>query len=69
VLLGHEGQLDAELLTTHAAHELLGKLVALVELDQDAVGQLALGELGDRLERELQALEVEPGGDCRAHGA
>jgi hypothetical protein len=74
VLLGDEQQLDTELVAAHAAHERLWELVALVELDEQRVGQLAVGELGeqrvgqlavgelgDRLERELQALEVEPG--------
>ena len=69
VLLGDEQQLDAELLAAHAAHELLRELVALVELDQQLVGELALGELVDRLERERQFLWGEPsGGGHRGHG-
>ncbi len=41
VLLFDEQQLDAELLAAHAPHEIGGKLVLLVQLDQARVGELA----------------------------
>ena len=61
VLLGDEQELDAEVLAAHAAHELLGELVALVELDQQRVWQLAARELADRLERELEGFQIQTG--------
>ena len=60
VLVGHEQQLDAELIAgRHPAHDLLWELVTLIELDQQRVGKLAGSELVDRLERDLQRLEIE----------
>jgi hypothetical protein len=56
--LGHEQELDAQLLAAHPAHQCLGELVALVELDQQRVGELAAGELADRFQRELERLEI-----------
>ena len=60
VLEGHEQQLDAEPVAgRHPAHELLWELVTLVEFDQQRIGKLALGEVVDRRQRDVQYLEIE----------
>ena len=74
---GTNTQLDAELVARrHPAHERLRELVALVELDQQRIGQLARGEVVDRLQRDLQHLGVElvghvnvPPLGARVHGS
>ena len=59
VFEGHEHQLDAELVAGgHPAHQLLRELVALVEFDQQRIGQLARGEVVDRRQRDLEHLGV-----------
>ena len=58
-LLVDEQQLDAELLAAHAPHDLGRKLVVLVELDQERVGELTLGELRDRVESHLERVDVQ----------
>ena len=59
VLLGDEQQLDAEVVAAHPLDQLGGELVALVEVDEQLLGQLVRGELADRVERHLQRVSVK----------
>ncbi len=68
VLLGDEQKLDAELAAAHLVDHVGRELVALVEVEQDALGQLPMGELLDRAEDQLEGLEIETDAGVGAHG-
>ena len=56
-LFGDEQELDAQLVrAAHIADDLDGALVALIEFDQDFIGQALLGKFLERLHAEFQGL-------------
>ena len=59
VLLGDEQQLDAQVVAAHPLHQLGGELVALIEVDEQLLRQLARREVADGVERHLQHVSIE----------
>ena len=59
VLLGDEEQLDAEIVAAHLADEVFRALVVAVEPELQVDGQVAVGELLDRIQGHFEHVRIE----------